>query len=977
MATGSDKKVHGITAFNSGEYSSDLAGRTDLESFASSSRYSCNFLTQVSGGLKKFYGTYHITEKSKPDYILKMIPFVNKYEPMVFVIFGPESEGATGLKVGLLHGDNYQDLDIEVPATVVPSELRWQQVNDRLILCHKSVQPFEIDFYGIDDDGNYVFTTTNIPFTEVPYFPVGSTNDYRGTFVASALTGEITLTVTDDNIATYFPPVLVSQSTFTRTAKLKHCSVGIDVKVNNSVLTLKRIRGGVETTLATGVVNTYKTKATGAYNDLLITVTDSVTRESVLRVVQTVCPDAYIDDYRIVMPGLTGHTTGDIYYTELVTGRIKIECGTQETIVSPQTYTSEQFTTEAITTDAINAEALVGRKIKLFFNDDTQIDPWWQGKTVTTGDYVYSNGHWYKAQNSGTCGNVQPSHTSGIRTDGAVAWLYVHSGSNTGTVLSVDEAQNQITILVPKGEIPKNTANIYRVYSWSIWGKDGIHPSDVYWVGGRLGFVCNTTNFGAWNAMSVTDDYFNFSTEEYGEQLDTSAIVSMVGNNEASEINWVLARTKLYMGGYSGEYFVNPGGSQRRSSVYTPTSTNIENISNMGGRPVVPLKYKELNMFVGGSGKELYTISYDYTTDDYSPRMLGYLTQHIMERGIRRMEAVNNLDRNIYMLHDTNELSLFNYAAEQKVLGFTELDFGNEVVDFCSTHANEEVAAYVAVKRNDKSATISQTRGGDTLGTLTVDIEKFSKMVGADGDYGFEYGVSEWYHDSNEVDLADYGITFTGTPHATDEITVSYIAPKVTFERLAIEHPTYVFDEIQQGDGETEAAFVPVPHFANRTVWIKYGDDLSQFVKVTLDENGDISHDIYTGVYLPTAKKFAVGLPMVSELHTQPAFGQKIEGHQQQSLSVFVRLNKSGAFEYGCSVDFDKYFKYDMWNTQQEYSVAHRLYTGDIKLDIPLGYAEAQNQGEGKYPNDTAVGLNIRSDSPEPLNILSVQEIYV
>ena len=904
MATGSDKKVHGITAFNSGEYSSDLAGRTDLESFASSTRYSCNFLTQVSGGLKKFYGTYHITEKTKPNYILKMIPFVNKYEPMVFVIFGPESEGATGLKVGLLHGDNYQDLDIEVPATVVPSELRWQQVNDRLILCHKTVQPFEIDFYGRDGNGEYLFSTTNIAFKEVPYFPVGSTNDYRGSFTASALTGEITLTVTGDNIATYFPPVLVSQSTFTRTAAAKNRGSRGIVTVNNSVAYLKRIRSGVETTLASGNVNNYKTKYSGnaSAHELTTTVTDSVTRESILRVVQTICPDAYISDYQIVMPNLTGHQDGDIYYTELVTGRIKIDATGGDVVINSQTYTSEQFQPEAITTDKISAEALIGRKIKFFFNEDTQIEPWWQSKVVAVGDYAYSNGHWYKAQNAGTCGNVQPSHTSGVRTDGAVAWLYVHSGSNTGTVLSVDEENNRITVLVPKGEIPKNTNNVYKIYAWSIWGKDGIHPSEVYWVGGRLGFVCNTTNFGSWNSMSVTDDYFNFDTEEYGEQLDTSAIVSMVGNNEASEINWVLARTKLYMGGYSGEYFINPGGSQRRSSVYTPTSTNIENISNMGGRPVVPLKYKELNMFVGGTGKELYTISYDYTTDDYSPRMLGYLTQHIMERGIRRMEALNNLDRNIYLLHDTNEMSLFNYAAEQKVLGFTELNMEDEVIDFCTTHANEEVGAYVAMKRNDG---------------------------------------------------------------------------KITFERLATYKPTYMFDEIRQGDGETFAAFVPVPHFANRTVWIKYGDDLSQFVKVTLDENGDVSHDIYTGVVLPVSKQFAVGLPMVSELHTQPAFGQKVEGHQQQSLSVYVRLNKSGAFEYGCSVDFDKYFAYDMWNAQQEYSVAHRLYTGDIKLDIPLGYAEAQNQGEGKYPNDTAVGLNIRSDSPEPLNILSIQEIYV
>lgn len=903
MATGSDKKVHGIYAFNSGEYSSDLAGRTDLESFASSSRYSCNFLTQVSGGLKKFYGTYHITEKAVENPSIKMIPFVNKYEPMVFVIFGLEEEDSTGLKVGLIHGDEYTDLDIEVPATVVPSELRWQQVNDRLILCHKTVQPFEIDFYGRGENGEYMFSTTNIAFKEVPYFPVGSTNDYRGSFTASALTGEITLTVTGDDIATYFPPVLVSQSTFTRTAKAKDRSLRGIVTVNNSVLSLKRIRNNVETTLASGNVNNYKTKYSGnGYTGITTTVTDSVTRESILRVVQTICPDAYISDYQIVMPELTGRQDGDIYYTELVTGRIKIDAPGGDVVIASQTYTSEQFQPEAITTDKINAEALIGRKIKFFFNEDTQIEPWWQSKVVAVGDYAYSNGHWYKAQNAGTCGNVQPSHTSGVRTDGGVAWLYVHSGSNTGTVLSVDEENNQITVLVSKGEIPKNTNNVYKIYAWSIWGKDNIHPSEVYWVGGRLGFVCNTTNFGSWNAMSVTDDYFNFDTEEFGEQLDTSAIVSMVGNNEASEINWVLARTKLYMGGYSGEYFVNPGGSQRRSSVYTPTSTNIENISNMGGRPVIPLKYKELNMFVGGTGKELYTISYDYTTDDYSPRMLGYLTQHIMERGIRRMEAVNNLDRNIYLLHDTNELSLFNYAAEQKVLGFTELNMGDEVIDFCTTHANEEIGAYVAIKRNDG---------------------------------------------------------------------------KITFERLATYKPTYMFDEIRQGDGETEAAFVPVPHFANRTVWIKYGDDLSQFVKVTLDENGDVSHDVTTGVYLPTSKLFAVGLPMVSELHTQPAFGQKVEGHQQQSLSVYMRLNKSGAFEYGCSVDFNRYFKYEAWNLQQEYDVAHRLYTGDIKLDIPLGYAEAQNQGEGKYPNDTAVGINIRSDSPEPLNILSIQEIYV
>jgi len=902
----SDKKLQGFTAFNSGEYSRDLAGRTDLESFASSMRYSSNFLTQVSGGLKKFYGTYHITEFSTDTEDVVMIPFINKYEPMVFVVFAATDESATGLKVGLVHGDSYKDLNIELPLTVKPRELRWQQINDRLILCHHTIQPVTIDFYGVDEDNEYVFNTNVVAFKEIPYFPIGSTNDYSGELQASGLTGEITFTIpsTSSDIRSFFPSILLSQSTYTRTVSKQFLGSSFLTKTTNVVngtVNLYRVRGGVTTSLVSGVVNSAqtthtKTSMSGSTYRHTYKVTDTINRERVLQVIKTICPNAYVTDSYVVLQGIANHVNGDSYYMVITTGDMSID---SEVLAQGASYTSESYTPSPVTTDTINAEAALGRKIKFFFNDDEVISPWWQSKSVTSGDYAYSNGHWYKALTSGTCGNVQPSHTHGAQSDGGVTWLYVHSGSNTGTVIEVVSG-SAFKVYVPEGELPKNTNNTYNNFAWSIWGKDNVHPSEVYMVGGRLGFVCNTKSYGAWNAMSVTDDYFNFSTEEYGEQLDTSAIVGIIGNNEASNINWVLARTRLYMGGYSGEYFVNPGGTSRRSNVYTPTSTVVENISNMGGKGVIPLKYKELNMFVGMTGQELYTIAYDYTTDDYTPRMLGYLTQHIMERGIKRIEALNNLDRNIYLLHDTEELSLFNYAAEQKVMGFTELNFADRVIDFVTTHANDEVAAYAIVVRNEG---------------------------------------------------------------------------KITIERLATRNPTYVFDEIEQGDGETVAAFVPVPHFANRTVWIKYGE--GQFTKVTLDASGDVSHDPTSGVYLPTATKFKVGLPMVSELHTQPAFGAKVEGHQQQSLSVYLRLNKSGAFEYGCSVDFDKYFKYEAWNLSQEYDAAHRLYTGDIKLDIPLGYAEAQNQGEGKYPNTAGVGINIKSDTPEPLNILSMQEIYI
>lgn len=902
---GSDKKLQGFTAFNSGEYSRDLAGRTDLESFGSSTRYSVNFLSQVTGGLKKFYGTRHIDEKAAANYRIKMIPFVNKYEPMVFVIY-EANEGQTdeGLRVGLIHGNEYKDLDITLPNTIVVNELRWQQMQDRLMLCHHTVQPIEIDFYGKDEDGEYVFDVTQIEFKEIPYFPVGTTDDYVGELQTNALTGEITLSLPtgSSDIMAYFPGVLAGASEYVRNTGYRDTTQPYYYDVDNSTITLYRSRGGVDTALASGVVNSTKIKAHWHDNQPQLKVIDTISRERVLQVIRTVCPNAYINQSSVILMDLANHQNGDEYYMVLSAGRIRMKDTHNNwvTCFSAETIESEHYEPAEITMEGLNAEEWVGRKIKFFFNDDTQIDPWWQGKTVNAGDYAYSNGNFYKAQAGGTCGNVQPAHTVGIRSDGGVGWLYVHSGSNTGTVMSV-ASPTSVKVFVPNGEIPKNNNNIYKNYAWSIWGKDGVHPSEIYMVGERLGFVCNTQRYGAWNAMSVTGDYFNFSTEEYGEQLDTSAIVGLIGNNESSEINWVLARKNLYMGGYSGEYFINPTGTNRRSGVYTPTETVVENISNLGGKSVVPLKYKELNMFVGITGKELYTIAYDYTTDDYTPKSMGYLTQHIMERGIKRIEALNNLDRNIYLLHDTNQLSLFNYAAEQKVLGFTELDMADDVVDFVTTHANDEVAAYVAMKRNDG---------------------------------------------------------------------------KITFERLSITEPNYMFDEITQGDGETIAAFVPVPHFANRTVWIKYGDDLTQFVKVTLDENGDVSHDIYSGVVLPVSKQFAVGLPMVSEVHTQPAFGNKVEGFQQQSLMFNVRMNNSGAFEYGSSVDFNQYFKYDAWPLHQQYGEGHCLYTGDLTLNVPLGYAEAQNQGNGKYPNTAGVGINIRSDTPEPLGILSIEEIY-
>lgn len=899
----SEKKVHTYTSFNSGEYSPELAGRVDLESFGASTRHMSNMMSQISGGIKKFYGTRHITEIT-PDAgasRVKFVPFINKYEPMMLVFFG--STEITGVspevKIGLIYGDNYRLLNIVLPSSVDVDEMRWKQINDVMILTHASIQPMSIVFYGVDSNGDYIFQSQSINFTEIPYFPVGGLQDFTGELEATGISGKITLSVPSGEmgVRTNFPSPLLNTSTYTRSYRSSRTHDFVFepyFTVSNSTVQLIRRRSGVDTVLASGICN-QNTQGRSSNNGegRKYWVDDTITRERILQVIKSVSTykNSYLYGDQIIVVGVSDNQAGDEYYLHLTTGAI-VYNKTSATVIPSASYNSILYETQLVDLDKFVPEELIGRKIKFYFNDDTVISPWWQGKTgVQIGDYCYSNGHWYKAESAGTCGNIQPSHIFGMMSDGGVTWRYVHSGTGTATITAA--TSTTMTALVNGEELPnvyKSGKYKFRNYAWSIWGYHGVHPSEVYMVGNRLGFICNTDGYGAWNSLSVTDDYYNFSTEEYGEQLDTSAIVHLIGNNESGAINWVLSRKNVYMGSYSGEYNIK-GAS---NNILTPTQTVVDNISNMGGKPVIPLKYKELNMFVGPTGKELYTIGYDYTIEDYTPHSLGYLTQHIMDKGVRRIEALKNLDRNIYLLHDTNELSLFNYAREQKVMGFSELDFGDEVVDFATTYANEEVAGYVATVRN----------GG-----------------------------------------------------------------KITIERLAIESPTYMFDTMVVGNG-TPGPIPTTTHFAGKIVWVEYGDEFENFVPAEFDENGDI----ITAV--PASGYYRIGLPMLSELHTQPAFGQKVEGNSQQSLYVNLRLNKSGSFEYGCSVDFDKYYPYKVWDNSQNWGDKHDLFTGDATLNIPLGYTENANQGDGPYPNTTGVGINIRSDTPEPLNLLAIQEIY-
>lgn len=909
-------KVQQITSFNSGEFSPQMSGRVDLDAFGSSARKIVNFLPTVSGGLKKFYGTAHVDEISKPREF-KMVPFVNRHEPAAFVLHDS--------KVGFVTRNYYRELNINIPNDIDYERLRWKQINDRVIFVHPERQPFSIDFYGIDQETQeYIFTSSQVVFEEIPYFQIGFKGQYDGELKATKIandTYKLEIPGGGTRALVGFPSPLDTSSTYTRvnlSSEAGDLTKDSSVSLTSAVVRLYKISDGqttvlaegsagttiqenisVNTTSSTGYASTIKytsgrlptIKIPGSSGSVSVpvvdyTVTEQLLRENVLNAIKVVFPDAFLQENYIVLGDTTGSKfeEGDTLYLQIQTFDCIVD---GEVVASGETTTGPQ--TQVVLNKFEDTKHLVGSKIKIYTNTNKTVYPWYAEEAdITVGKIRYSNGSFYKAASEGTCGKTQPSHLSGTASDGKVNWTYMHSGSVSASITAISEDQTSMTVQLPRGAslpILSEDEDTFDNIAWSVWGYKGVHPSDIYFVQNRLGLICNTETFGSWNAMSVSDKLFDFSTEQYGQQLDTSAIVHVITNNPDNKINWVLSYNSLYMGSDTNEFNVSAA-----NDVFTPTSLICNPVSSLGGAAVVPLKYKELNLFVGSNRDELYTIGYDYTIEDYVPKSIGYITNHLLDQGISRLESVHNKDQSVYILHDTGKVSVLNYVGEQSVLAYSEIDAGAEIKDICSTSSKSDRWTYVAVERRR-------------------------------GKYSIEY--------------------------------------------ISDEYPAYMWNTFDYlGDETTEFS---LPELAGQDVYIITDD---QFIETTI---GDDGHYVFNK---PT-DHYSVGIKMVAELHTQPAFGRKMEGLAQQSVKVSVRLYESGAFSYGDSTDFTKYHKFNKWGTDEEWSTSHNLYTGDALLDLASGHTKMANEGKGPYPNDTGVGVNIKAITPEPFNLLSLTEVYV
>lgn len=427
---------------------------------------------------------------------------------------------------------------------------------------------------------------------------------------------------------------------------------------------------------------------------------------NVLAAVQTMFPSAVIDgNYIEFTEAIPGHQDGDEYAIRIEQAESSVGNGrtfeNANLICRPYyaawTETGEYAEPE-IYGDRFTDTNMVGRKIKFQIEEDTTVKSWAEGISVTGGQVYYSSGSYYVPQTSGTTGSRQPIHHKGIVSDGSIDWQYLHSGYGTARVVSVEDSQHLTAIT--EGTLPvlrlAQSSYSWRNYQWSMWGYRQKYPDHVFFFKGRLCYFCSTAGYGCWFQASKTDNYMDFSTEEYGQVLDTCAINILVSGYPDNNINWLLSGDRLYCGSYSGEYNIYSGDS---STAISPTSCMVDPITTIGGAPVRALRFRGLNLFVGRMRDEVYSISYDYTSDDYVPENIGFMSSHLLSTGVRRWVALDNADRNIYFNSLSDELRVINYVKEVKYLGYYRINLDGKVLDMASSNAGEVSALYTLVCR--------------------------------------------------------------------------------------------------------------------------------------------------------------------------------------------------------------------------------------------------------------------------------------
>lgn len=288
----------------------------------------------------------------------------------------------------------------------------------------------------------------------------------------------------------------------------------------------------------------------------------------------------------------------------------------------------------------------------------SQHEVWVNNKPYLTGDRVRYGDNVYEATNAATSGTIPPVHTSGTVTDGAVSWLYLHSGSGYVQITGFTSATVVAAVVINR--LPSTTAT--ELWSEGAWSEYRGYPQTVAFYESRL-FWAGTLRNPQTIWGSRIDEYNNYG----GGSADDASLRYTISTDRVNAIKW-LAPGKVMAVGTSGGEFTMSGNSI--NDALTPSNVRIVRETTYGSEGTKPVIIGSRVLFVQRGGQKMRQYVYEYDNDAYTAADLTVKSDILPIQGMKEYAFQQSPYEIVWIVRKDGGLLGMTYNKEQKVQGW-------------------------------------------------------------------------------------------------------------------------------------------------------------------------------------------------------------------------------------------------------------------------------------------------------------------
>lgn len=241
----------------------------------------------------------------------------------------------------------------------------------------------------------------------------------------------------------------------------------------------------------------------------------------------------------------------------------------------------------------------------------------------------------------------------------------------------------------------------------------------------------DTLNADFWESFAVGD---RTDAVPGDDPLDDDAIEVTLCGRQANAIEFLVPKSKLWIGTAGGEWTVGSG----TGGVITPRDVKASREGTSGAAQARPEAVGYATLFIQRAGRKIREMTYRFEADSYVSKDLTVLAEHVTESGVVCMAYAREPDSVLYCVRNDGTLAALTYMPDQEVAAWSRI--------ITRGHVDYAACIYSRETRRDELWIVVRRK----LGTRTVRcVEVLEDVFHGDVTHGF---------------FVDSGLSYSGPP---------------------------------------------------------------------------------------------------------------------------------------------------------------------------------------------------------------------